>query len=363
MLPDNLPFDAPNGLKEESTVEIPEKIKELIGRDPEIRSEWGKIVRAECGLDPLEITGEHDKDPRDQQLFEDNFDLFEETLNPDTNTSAIHEEFSMAITAATSEIIDTIPPKPLKPRELNDLFSNIYDIPESERTVWVPIEPENIDETAVGEFRRKIEGSIVRFFVEYEETLSIFSLLPNMSENGFSWYFVSTNPIDAGISKAMLEGSESQRLDSMVGPDGYNILETVPDRIRDASTLLSKHIHTKRRSPTPDGWITTLCERNGEKSELFNPRYDATFVHKETEIVLEVKPLEADKLASDENTTVDSSGVKIHFDPETVEKPTHTWELHFADDDIEEAIADSFEPEVKGDAFYEMMETINDELE
>lgn len=342
-------------------VEPPEIIKHLIGENLPIQEDYRAYLQDRYTFDPPAISGEVDGDPRDSTIYPDDGKAMVDLLTDTGEQPLLGEEFSMVLQASQGTPVDLLPPEPLTPRNLDRLLSDLVD-DTADYEAWVPMETEIIDQTAVGEFRQLVPGSILRFHVDVGETMSMFTLLPDRSPTGFSWYYLSTQPADGNMMEGLLDAEEAQRLSSLLTADGDRILESVPDRIKNASNLLSTHLHANNHSPTPDGWLTTHCEVDMEAGEFLAPRYEATFVHKSEDFVIEVKPINAESVIDSESSEVSSTETKIKIhDPNG--DGTHTWELHFAPDPLTETIEQNYPVEINGPDFLDMMESINNLLE
>lgn len=353
-----LPTDGPPTPDENANT--PAAIHSLVGVDKRLRENWLSFIRDVNGVEPAIFTGEVDGDPRDRSIYPEDPKEMASLLNPEVGAgSVLEEELSMAVQAVQAQRTDAFPPMPLTPTRLDDLLSMLMERFEGEYEAWVALEPETVDDTAVGEYREAVPGSILRFYLFYEETASIFTLLPDTSPGGFSWYHLSTQPEDSTPVQMVVESAEAQSLQSLLQEDGDRILQSVPDRIANASTLLGTYINTADPSPTPDGWLTTQCEL-ADEAKLLNPRYNASFVHKAEDIVLEVSPLPAEGVIEGGEETADS--LKVELDGEELDKPTHTWELHFADEDVKDAVHEEYEQDVKGVVLMDMMETISEHV-
>lgn len=338
-----------------SETEPPAPIAELIGVDEELSKSWERLVIEKAGIHPRSFTGEIEGNPRDGDVYPSGGEEMMDLVDPaEDGESLLSEEFSMAMQATTSDRCGGLPPKPLTPTELQTLLEKMFDAFETNYSVWVPIEPEMIDKTAVGQYRQATQGSIIRFHIETNDTFSSFSLLANNSRCGFEWYHLSTSPAGSQMAEMAVNAGEPQRLESLLKDDGSRLLETVPDRIRSASNLLGAYIHTENPSPTPDGWITTTCEI-ADEAKFFNPRYNATFAHQSSDAVLEVTPLEAKSAIDEEASETSTEGLKIAIDEDTVNTPTHTWEAHFVGDETAEELSEEFDKRVQGETLVEIM--------
>jgi hypothetical protein len=99
-----------------------------------------------------------------------------------------------------------------------------------------------------------------------------------------------------------------------------------------------------------------------DASEFLAPRYEATFVHKSEEFVIEVKPINAEPAIDFEAS--EYTDTEIRLETNDANGPiTHTWELHFAPDSLTEAIKQDYPEAVDGPDFLNMMESINNLLE
>jgi hypothetical protein len=190
-------------------------------------------------------------------------------------------------------------------------------------------------------------------------------LLPCLeTEVEFSWYALGITDADGGLRNAAIDAEESQRLSGLISEGGDRVLETTPDRIRNASNLLNTVLHQENPSPTPDGWLVTECKLDSETSELLAPRYTGTFVHKETDIVLEVIPEPAEPPLNDNDNSEpvdESSGFSIS-NPNNPGN-AYNWVLSFAPEDVHEEIADSFSSQIAGREFAQIMKEVNQLVE
>jgi hypothetical protein len=346
---------------------IPDLVKALRGQREEIQEKMMALVLEKHGFNPRQFVGTIDGDPRNKHVYPDNPEDQAELLTGDS-TSILSEEFQMQVQKTQGTRIDTLPPEPLTPTDLDGLLQRLaaaVGVNESDYEAWIPIEPEQIDDTAVGEYRAAVPGSILRFHLETGGVIATFSLLPCLeTEVEFSWYALGIGDADGGLQNSVMEAEESQRLSGLISENGDRILETTPDRIRNASNLLNTVLHQENLSPTPDGWLVTECKRDDDASELLAPRYTGTFVHKVTDIVLEVipEPAEAPLDDNDNGEPADeSSGLSIS-NPNNPGN-AYNWVLSFASDDIQKEIADSFSSQIAGREFTQIMKEINQLVE
>lgn len=362
------PLDGNGGLGGEDipAEPVPELVAILRGQRAEIQEKMVAMVREQYGIDPKTFTGSINGDPRSVEIYPDNPANQVDLLTGDS-TNLIAEEFQMQFQMVEGLRVDTLPPKPLTPTDLDDLLQRLAShcgIDESEYEAWVPIEPEIIDETAVGEYRATVPGSIIRFHLETGGAIATFALLPCYETDiGFAWYSLGVTDADDGLLAATIESEEAQRLSGLLTSDGDRLLETTPDRIRNASNLLGTVLHSENPSPTPDGWIVTECKRDDDASELLAPRYTGTFVHKETDIVLEVLPEPADAPLRSNNAEVDRdlSGMAISNPNDS--DTAYRWNLSFAPDDVHDDLTDSFDEHVAGKDFNQIMAAVNVRVE
>jgi hypothetical protein len=297
---------------------------------------------------PREFTGKIDGDPRAQSSYSDDMEEMVETITgvgtkeQDSEDDVVAEEFSMQMQRLSGRVTEAVPPVPLLPQTLSNLLSDLVQAPESDYTVWVPIESETIDKTAIGKFREETPGKILRFTIEYNDTFTPFNLMADFSEEGFSWYQMKTT--GGSMWDGLLEAEEAQRLDEIVDAKGDSrMLFSVPDRVKHASSLLETRLTPSDPSAAPDGWVTTRCERDDEISELFEPRYNATFVHQETDMVLELHPEPAERVVEDADLDFNSDGsIQMDASDAKVEREPYQWDLHFAPDRITDDITSNF---------------------
>jgi hypothetical protein len=361
------PFDGPDipGETDIETLDPPQLVQEMIGQDSQMQEAFAQRILRKRGVNPDYFTGEIDGDPRNKRAYPSE-PREQVELVTDSGDDLLTEEFQMHMQSVGKPRIDSLPPEPLTPTDLKqliDLVIESVDPIDSDYEVWVPIEPEIIDKTAVGEYRNAVPGSIIRFYLEYDGTFSIFTLLPTAdSPIGFSWYYLSTRADDDSLTNGLLESEEAQGLSTLLDSDSNEVLERTPDRIRCASNLLGGMLHAEDPSPTPDGWIVTEAKHDEEKSDLFVPRFQASFVHQESDIVLEVTPLNADPVIQQNESEVTDTGLRLSVANTDPEDATHVWDLHFAPDHVEDEISEAFSPTVTGPELVDIMKAVNDAL-
>lgn len=343
-----------------------ELVDALYGQHDRIREEMVAMVKEKHGLNPNRFTGEVNGDPRNGELYPDDPREQIDLITTDA-TSVLAEELSMQFQRAEGLRVDSLPPEPLTPTDLDSLLQRLAahrGIDESEYEAWVPIEPEQIDNTAIGEYRAAVPGSILRFHLESEGQVASFTLLPCYETTiGFAWYVLSVTDADDELHNATIEAEEAQRLSSLLTADGDRLLETTPDRIRHASNLLGTVLHQKNPSPAPDGWLVTECQRDADASELLAPRYAGTFIHKESEIVLEVLPEPADNPFKNADAGPAEEQADAPVQQPNDPSSAYQWEISFAPDYIHDELTDSFDKQVAGEDFTRMMTTINNLLD
>lgn len=324
---------------------------------------------------PIEFTGVFDFDPRSGEAYPDSPEDIVELLvhsqyeEVDARTDALHEEFNQQKIRIQGEHVPGIPPKPLTVHELDEVVSEIEPGSQRNSTVWVPCEYESVNDLAVGEYREHVEGYILRFKVENDDYLWEYTLIPDLSPTGFSWYVAQSDP--RLTLAGQLDVLQSRRLEGLLGFTNAEEILNPPDRILHASRLLDTPLIEGDMSPTPDNWVTTSCMQALEESDLFFPRYEATFVHKPTEVVVEVTPLPADppdelyqqfldsrmgSLESPHGSLRDQSDLNdltwsdegYDTSAEFDDEPGHKWSLHYAPDTVQEAVKSEFAREFYG---------------
>jgi hypothetical protein len=331
--------------------------------------DYEAAILAELEEHPTYIDGENRINPRDRSLYPDDPTEQLELVKGDSRTESksdedlIAEEFDMQMKRVMGLQCEALPSAPLTPTVLQEILDQA--IPSSlSYTCWIPMEAEIIDKTAVGEYREQVPGKILRFTIEHADHFTSFLLLPDISDIGFSWYHMKT--CGGGLREAMLDAEEAQRLQQIIQAEDEGILFSIPDRIKNASGLLHARLSATERSPTPDGWLTTLCERDADKSQIFDARYRATFVHQDTDTVLEIHPekstVEFQELQENRKKDKKEITFKGDFNDTESEVNGHTWELHFADDEVVEEIESEFEEVVTGRDIRKIMETVSDLL-
>jgi hypothetical protein len=344
-------------IDDESNYEPPEEVTELLGTSSKMEKQWIELFKERHSFDPNELTGEIDGNPRSKTAYPPSPDDQAELLTTGGD-KLLTEEFQMHVQAVGGDRIDTLPPKPLTADELSELLERILDRDgTTEYEVWVPLEGEIIERTAIGEYRQHMPGNIIRFRILKDELVSSFSLLPFTDPLGFAWYYVGTVPV--GTGEKVMESEESQRLDSLVGNEGDSPLSSTPQRVLNATRLLNTFIHAEDQTAAPDNWLTTFCKLDELETELFQPRYNATFIHTPSEIVLEVKPVQDSTVPTEQA----DDGVSVDITDDTLHEPTHTWSLSFADAEIEESIAEEFPAEIRGEELPTIMKAVDDRLE
>jgi hypothetical protein len=108
-----------------------------------------------------------------------------------------------------------------------------------------------------------------------------------------------------------------------------------------------------------------MCERDGEKSENLKPRYNATFIHKKEDIVIELIPLEAERVIKEINQERTIDGHQIGFEmTDNVDspRPGYEWEISFADENIMQTIENQYDNKIVPIEAYNMMLDINEQL-
>jgi hypothetical protein len=344
--------------------QMPALLDALRGQQAGLQQAMVKNVQDLRGIDPKQFTGNVDGDPRNGDIYPDGVQEQAELLTGES-PGVLTEEFQMHLQATKALRVDTLPPEPLTPTDLDDLLQRLAahcGVDESDYEAWIPIEPEHIDDTAVGEYRAAVPGSIIRFYLETEGSMGVFSLLPSYETDvGFAWYSLSVSDADDGLRQSAIEAEESQRLSGLLTADGDRILETTPDRIRNASNLLGTLLHRENPSPTPDGWVVTDCERDVEASEFLAPRFTATFVHQESDVVLEALPEPADPPL--DPTDADDTSDELSLSNPNDSDAAYRWKLSFAPDEVQEEVSYIFEERIAGQDFLQIMNEVSDLLE
>lgn len=326
-------------------------------------------IEAKVGTHPIRLIGEMNSDPRSQNSYPNKVDKKTKLLLPDENAGVKNEdllstELDMQIKRTIGLPSTALPGYPYTPEELSGIFRDAIPAPKDAYTIWIPHEPETIDRTAVGEYRQCVEGDIIRFSVEHNNYFTTFVLIADASEFGFSWYQMATT--GGSINDGFLQASESQRLEQLLRNDGKNFLATLPDRVRHASGLLGKRLTPDNQTPTPNEWITTMCKRDSEKSVALKPRYEATFIHKEKEIVIELIPLQANEVIEDLNGERTKDGYGVDIEPTTAaeeQPPGYEWEVSFANDRIAEELNEKYNEQIYAEDSAQMMVDISEMLD
>ena len=318
-------------------------------------------IEAKVGTHPIRLTGEMESDPRDKHSFPGGMEQMAELLVPDEETGIANEdllstELDMQMKRTMGLPSTALPGYPFTPEELSGIFRDAIPAPKEAYTIWIPHEPEIIERTAVGKYRQCVEGDIIRFTVEHNDFFTSFVLIADASEYGFSWHQMTTT--SGSINDGLLNVSESQRLEQLLRNDGGNFLATLPDRVRHASGLLGKRLTPDNQTPTPDEWITTMCERDSEKSVPFRPRYEVTFIHKDEEIVIELIPLQAEEVVKEMEAEQTSTGYGIDYETTAASKtpsPGYEWRVSFADDDIVASLNKAYNEQIHAEDAIGMM--------
>lgn len=324
--------------------------------------------------DPREIQGQ-------ENMFSQMMDIaaqFDEDYEESAIEKAEQEETQMQIDKeTTAHFTCRITPKPLTPSQLRKELSTKHDL--SEITVWIRPEPEYIEHTAVGEYRQHVDGNIVRFSLDIgddDNTLVDFELRPDYSPSGFSYYItVDDSPMTKDGS---LDADQARRLDAIkdCSPEELENILTIEEKVRSASLLLEKPLVGTETRCIPSGWMNANCEIDQAATEPLQPRYKGTFVHSESEIVLEFQgnqPTETEtrttnKLMDDitnrmmpDGFTQPTSPPSGKTDPPDIDKnETHSYEIHFASDEIKETIKAEFGTDVTGRELLHMMRKISE---
>jgi len=305
-------------------------------------------------------------------------DIMGETIrNPgdhaSTEKKVLSEELSMQMNQALGQRVEALPPYPLTPAELEDNLCDTLSCPRDDVTVLIPNERDYLERTAVGQYIQEVEGNIARFYLIYNNTEFSFVLVPDISKIGFGWY--SLGPNDERLAKMAISGENRTTLKELVNtPGGNTFLDQLPDRIIRASSFLRRQVSPKYPSPTPDGWVTTMCEHRDE-GDFLAPRYHATFVHQATSIVLETEPVgsvETDLIPLGESggesellptreATVDSEHDDQPDEEETISQrePTNTWYIHFANDELATFLSEKYTDPIPPGELYALMMTVS----
>lgn len=329
---------------------------------------------------PIEYTGTTSiTDPRAIDPTESMFEqmgAIQDQFDPTAHKSAVEraedEERQIQMSrVATGGFTSKLTPKPLTPKQLEDEVSDNHNI--ANITVWVRPEVEYMQHTAVGEYRTHVTGNIVRFALDLNadnKNLLEFELIPDYSPTGFSWYVTAD---DTPLSKdGSLDQDQARRLDAIkdCSREQLDDILTLEEKVRSASLLLEKPLVGAETRCVPAGWINANCDIDAEVTEPFQPRYKGTFVHSETEIVVEFRgnpPTTEEQEAT--NKAVDHINQRMMPDaappptqsvnmPDVEREDTHNYEIHFADDSVVETIKTEFGDNVTGRELLHMMRKI-----
>lgn len=331
---------------------------------------------------PIFINSAHGFDPRSALSYpespEGKLDLLRRSESPDTDpVDVVMGDAMMAqfrINSPEIEHVPEFPPRPITVEELDQLIrSDRVEYAYEKVACWVDCEREHVKESAAGVYREQVSGYILRFWLELpNDQVLWYTLDPDFSPIGFSWYRGNKNhPM---VDKhTLMDLSQARRLVSLLQADNPENILNPPDRVLDAALFLQTSLTGDEQSATPPNWIETLCEQNGEHSEIGLPRYDATFVHQPSGIVVEVSPVpptetERTRMANKLRTTVQSMGMGPEHRPglgngnegtdEEFER-THKVVVHFASDEIEQAIREQFGTEMTGPLVNRVMKRIS----
>lgn len=334
---------------------------------------------------PSTFTGELDSDPRSKHTYPEDpkevINLMTETAteaeSPSKEETLLADEYQMQLHGITGLKARKLPPHPLTPHQLEDLLTKHIGCPPKDYSVYVPIEPDSIDHTAVGEYRNVVEGDIIRFTIDYNRQAITFTLIPTFDESGFAWH--SLGPTESALRNISIRGENTTELSELLEADNRSeFLTGLPDRITNAGHFLNRRISPKHPSPTPKGWVTTKCDLDREAGDFLAPRYTATFVH-ESDIVLVTEPIDnvttefLGQPAPTEDGT-DYAHPQLHknkpddipddedLDTITGDEATNTWDIEFAPAQLEATIKDKYSDPIPPSELYPLMDTISRQL-
>lgn len=345
--------------------------------------------------DPRTITGYHDFDPRDRASYPDDPHAMVELMAPsdddfgqNEDQLVLAEELQMQIFRAMNDRTGYLPPRPLSPHDLKHGLESCLPGSFDEYTIWVPTQPAIIEQTSIGEYRDLVGEPILQFIVEYDNWRFPVNLTPDASEAGWGWCVGTVTK--GAIWNAMDDSTQSRRLEGLLAQAGDpSEALNPPSILLNAANLLGVPLIGTETSPLPDDWTVTKCELTDEASTLFRPRYEATFVHGPTQIVVEVTPLEAEPVSDedfeqlfdgsspspnalsglDQFTDQSSGGVSNSRQENESPTPsadgdkTHDWTLHLPPERslsaFDDAITDRFESPCSGERIYRLLRFVN----
>lgn len=329
--------------------------------DPEIQS-----------LDPAPITftGETDiTDPRQIRItkkfiagLSDGMDEQFTAGEIPPRKAATGEEKQMQLQRELkAEFTAKFTPKPLTASQLDTEVAECTG--SGDETVWVRPEPTKyIAHTAVGEYRETVEGEIVRFAVEVSDNTPLleFALVPDLSPTGFSWY-ITTN--EKTTKKGSLDASQARRLEAITNCSAtrQKKILNITEKVRLASILLDKPLVGAELHCLPDGWINTSCKIDGAATEPLHPRYKGTFVHSDSDIVVEFDGIPATTQSDGSGPTRRQSRRSSHADNST-QSGTHNYEVHFAPESVRHTIETEFGESVTGREMRHILRDIQDRV-
>lgn len=279
--------------------------------------------------------------------------------------AVVAAEFDMTIRPAVNQHLSGIPPRPMTIQELDLFFRRCYPLPKSEYDITVMPEDDTIKDTLVGVYRDRLDADVLQFQLHHADGYVNILLAPDTSPYGFGWYAGSPMEEGSGMDSLFESLPESpQPLEELLADsDKTAAIKDIPARIQNAAALINEPVTPDNPSPTPDGWVTTDCQRSNE-SELFQARFEASFVHEESGAVVEIKPLppDTDKVTIESESGPAGDAITIAFEPNTDEDAgDHEWRLAFADNLVGPA-AEIFPNPVSGEEIPDLLAWLNTRL-
>jgi hypothetical protein len=295
--------------------------------------------------------GGYDRSP--EELMHDLSTIYEHT------DDAALDEFTSLLEAQGGLPAEALPPRPLNLSMLDEFVELISVGDRSDYTVYLFEEYDYSTKTRAEAYREYTGSPIIYFELVFKRAHSTtFIFTPALRNEPYFFWFAKQSEslrnktIDTSLRKHPL--SELVNYDQQ---DVEDFLFNQPEHVLAARDLLMSSTTIESPSPSPNNWTVTQLARHETKSEFLQPRYEGTFVHKPTGIVLEIIPTDADPdaVSFEEN----SYGIDISREDTDQKAAPHEWELHGASDTIQSHVTEMYDDFLASRLFFSLMEVVD----